>query len=438
MPNFLEPDLHGLDWACMPNMFGPYMGEGGTARIKEEMSEKLSLSDINKIEVGVMIESSELKNLEGGNASYELEKLANIWTADPGAASGSKSLESMIIRLKGFLPKGISVLVERALRDAQRQKPLPVYLKSDEDEADSSSEEEGSGRTAELLFGQHLNLTHCEESQDNAAEVGSQAMATIVGSDIKVGNSSQTIQLPLTPPTSSPTVHSTCFSPKNSKNSSGRVMESIDSNPAKVSPDGANTKEEKHIVPGRTRVPSSVRTIDTVTEERPSSQEGDATELVDSPPETQIVEEPVMVASTSASASTLLLSKKRIASYDSDPTNSSQKRLKREERYALSRRLTVARPDLANQRALSQKPPKFRTRRSLSSSTTKAEQKAQGASSSRTQHESNPGANSYGDSEIDWARSQSLENQVLEDLRAGRKPSLPSMKFVLAELFPDG
>ena len=51
MPNFLEPKLHGLDWACMPYMFGKYMAPGGEVRIREEMVASVPIETLAAIQL---------------------------------------------------------------------------------------------------------------------------------------------------------------------------------------------------------------------------------------------------------------------------------------------------------------------------------------------------------------------------------------------------
>ncbi|KAH8114435.1 hypothetical protein DFH11DRAFT_1688950 [Phellopilus nigrolimitatus] len=73
VPNFLEPCLFGLDWACMP----------------------------------MLIEDSEVKNLEGGDGVKELDVLVGLWTAAPGLEGGHPQIGGIVRLMQAYLSKGI-------------------------------------------------------------------------------------------------------------------------------------------------------------------------------------------------------------------------------------------------------------------------------------------------------------------------------------------
>lgn len=152
VPNFLEPKLHGIDWACMPYMFGPHMAAGGEVRIREEMVAAVPIDSLAAVELDDVLEDVERSNLEGGNETTALDALADKWAPALGSEKGLAKIGRTIERLKGFLPKGIGVLVNRMVRTAA-EKALPdYYADKEEEENHSSDDEDDGGAMAEWLF----------------------------------------------------------------------------------------------------------------------------------------------------------------------------------------------------------------------------------------------------------------------------------------------
>ncbi|KAL5501731.1 hypothetical protein ACEPAH_8991 [Sanghuangporus vaninii] len=423
VPNFLEPSLRGLDWACMPNMFRPYLAEGGALRIQDEMAENLSVADIRNLEFHATIMNSSLKNLEGGYASDQLDTLASIWTATQGMVDGCFTAGGLISRLMGYLPKGISALVERAQRDANHEKALPQYLES-EDEADSSSDEENSGMVAELFFGGHLNPPLSKNSPKDASE----------GSPSKNSktNCLQTASIPASSKASfAPPRH--CRLPESSFKLSG-TLDIIDSNGPLVS----SKKElgDTDQLGRRKTYFATVTAIRANLDISSDAQQSDVAESVTTPEATQLMHHENSEwsqASSSAPAQTV----KRHVSHEVLRGKHKEKRRRKEARAELAHRLSLARPDLAKQRATSRKFEKLRREASSSSSSTASKHRLPILTTSPEGHKLSASGGSDCGQSINWSRSHSLEKQILEDLRIGRKPSLPTMKFVLNDIFGD-
>ncbi|KAL5482499.1 hypothetical protein ACEPAI_9093 [Sanghuangporus weigelae] len=420
VPNFLEPSLRGLDWACMPNTFGPYMAEGGALRIQDEMAENLSVADLRNLEFNATIMDSSFKNLEGGYASDQLDTLASIWTATQGMVDGCFTAGGLISRLMGFLPKGISALVERAQRDANHQKALPQYLES-EDEADSSSDEEDSGMVAELFFGGHLNPPLLKNSPEDASE-GSP------GKNSETNGPQTASILALSKASFAPPGH--CRLPESSSKLSG-TLDIIDSN-------GPLVSSEKE--PGDTdqvgRRKAYLATVTAIRAILDISSDAQQSDVAESPEATQLVHHENSEwsqGSSSAPAQTL----KRHASHDILRGKHKERRRRKEARVELAHRLSLARPDLAKQRATTRKFEKLRREASSSSSSTASKHRFPISTTPLAGHKLPASSSSDCGPTINWSRSHSLEKQVLEDLQMGRKPSLPTMRFVLNDIFGD-
>ena len=446
VPNFLEPSLRGLDWACMPRMFGPYMAKGGADRIQQEMSEKLSLSEINNIEIDAVLGDSSLKNLEGGSASEDLETLAGLWVSTPGGIGGFISAKGMISRLMGFLPKGVSVLVERALRDAHQQRIIPAYLESDDD-ADSSGEEEGAEKVAELLFGGHCNLP----IQNDLATNNSQHDLLGEQENSNFNKVEEGICVPLTPQNSGtpayakrrPLETNPFITNETIPRSGGSLRPALnyhmtDGTREKLkSPETASTTISNitQTLGALCRAGSNSRMVTNSPDLESLQFNGDIAELASIPPESQSSSDQqtktLKIPASSCSSGT---TKRCKSQYPMEKRE--EKRLRKATRLNLSRKLALARPDLTNQKACAQKSSELRKEASSLSSFTVPEQVPQKTRASKSRQESHTGATQASDPNMDWERSRSLEKQISEDLQMGRKPSLPAMKFVLEKLFP--
>lgn len=159
VPNFLEPKLYGLDWACMPDMFKTCMAPTGAEAIREEIKLYDAIGDLQMLDDEESIEDATMANLEGsvGDASSStsqdtrLTALVSRWATDVGL---SNHIADQLRFVQGYLPRGLRVLVERALRDA-RVKRLPAYLLQDSSQEETQRDDEGHARTAEFLFGNY-------------------------------------------------------------------------------------------------------------------------------------------------------------------------------------------------------------------------------------------------------------------------------------------
>lgn len=173
VPNFLEPQLRGLDWACLPLMFGPYMAAGGADAIRKEieLAKATSVDTLALLDEEELLEDVHLSNLEGGNEARTLSSVAEKWGTELGYDGGR--LGGKIRVLMAFLPKGLTVLVDSALRKSRMRK-IPERLANDDGD-DSSSDDESHGQTAALIFAPHRNSQEevSPETQKNDEEPAS-------------------------------------------------------------------------------------------------------------------------------------------------------------------------------------------------------------------------------------------------------------------------
>lgn len=403
-------------------MFGPHMAEGGDLSIQDEMAENLSVTDIEDLQFDATIMDSSLKNLEGGNASGELDTLASIWTATQGMVDGYFSTGGLISRLMGFLPKGVSTLVERAQRDASKQKALPEYLES-EDDGDSSGDDDDSGLMAELLFGDHLSTPVVNKSPEDASK----------GSPVK-GSTTNDTQIAAMVISREASIR---FCPSESSSKPSGPLSTHDRNGQSSS---SNKEFRDHDKADTTLVyPQAVSTIRAKPDILSDAQESEVAELVNTPEAAQLSrQEKSEWSQGSPSPATQTI--KRRASNDVLREEHKEKRQRSEARVMLAQRLSLARPDLAGQKtpSRSRKSEKLRKEASSSSSSIALRHGLQTSPTLRTSHKSSESASSDCGPSINWDRTRSLEEGILEDLRKGKKPSLPVMKFVLNELFGEG
>ncbi|KAI5119407.1 hypothetical protein M0805_005950 [Coniferiporia weirii] len=485
VPNFLEPKLHGLDLACMPAMFGPFMAEGAAARIREEMGDALTLDSISELDGDNPIEDSEIKNLKHGNGVRELGALVSMWTAAPGAEGGLSSTGGIIHQMQKFLPKGISFLVERALRDARRKKLPQRYAVNEIDDADSSSDEEGPGRTADLLFGGHLNFPQSNASpissptsaKDDDFLTGPVPCSVSVEYDLNIRYSERSVQIPITPPSSNRAGREGQRVSKNDQNydCASPMMKPINKlsivtsqNFLLAPPLQVGTPEvmlvcEESISSGKfgpKKTPlvnvcnlpkqwcqgSSAITGGSKPAVQVKSTSGQEycsiKELTCSTTATHLTREDLRPPTLSAPSGSAVASFPNPQYLQSDFKYShmtddlqqvyKERRLKREERRSLSRRLSLARPDLATRKQGS-KPSKMQKYASAFRPMIPDEAELNVTSDSSAQQAVNAVASN--EQSMDWERSRALQKQILEDLRSGRKPTLPAMRFVLEQLY---
>ena len=84
-------------------MFGPYMSEGGTQRLRDEMSSAVTLEAISEIDSEVLVKDAEMDNLEGGGALDKLNMLIGVWATVPGAMNRESTAGSLIHRMHKYL-----------------------------------------------------------------------------------------------------------------------------------------------------------------------------------------------------------------------------------------------------------------------------------------------------------------------------------------------
>lgn len=150
IPNFLQPTLHGIDWACMLYMFGDHMAPGGVERLREELRLAGAVNHLSQLNENDLIEDLEFSNMEGGCGSEALDALVAKWAVGIDTENGQTKTGLLIRIAQAYLPKGVCFLIDRALRTARQKKPVQSF--EDEDSDDSSSKE-SHGRTAEIIFG---------------------------------------------------------------------------------------------------------------------------------------------------------------------------------------------------------------------------------------------------------------------------------------------
>lgn len=105
------------------------------------------------IDEDTVIEDPAMEYLMGNNA----KGLVTRWASEPGFWFDGGRMQTRIRVMQAFLPKGLSLLVERAVRTSRMEKlakEKPMLMESD-DEYDSQSQDDGRGQTADFLFGRH-------------------------------------------------------------------------------------------------------------------------------------------------------------------------------------------------------------------------------------------------------------------------------------------
>ncbi|KLO11494.1 hypothetical protein SCHPADRAFT_891560 [Schizopora paradoxa] len=141
VPNFLEPRLRGLDYACLPLMFGPYMAPGGAenihADIRKENTTKIDSFTI--LDERELLEDVQLTNLECGGLEKDsaLSTAAEKWGTDLEYDGGR--LGGKIRAMRAFLSKNLASLVDGALKRS-RNKILPSHLNYDEAEGEEDND----------------------------------------------------------------------------------------------------------------------------------------------------------------------------------------------------------------------------------------------------------------------------------------------------------
>ena len=138
----------------MPSMFKSCLCESGYDRMQEDLQSAGVLDDaFVGIDEDAVIEDPAMDYLMGSNA----EALVTKWASEPGFWFDGGRIQTKIRVMQAFLPKGLSLLLERALRTSRMEKlarEKPMLMETDDD-YDSQSQDDGRGRTADFLFGQH-------------------------------------------------------------------------------------------------------------------------------------------------------------------------------------------------------------------------------------------------------------------------------------------
>ena len=149
-------------------MFQSCLAEGGVDRIRKDIEAAGALDNLDILDVACVMEDSTLANIEGGR---EVETIAARWTKDKESDEDER-LGKRIKEMHMYLPKGLHVLIERALRDARailKSVTAPMYVQPDSDDDSSGSEEEARGMMADLLFGQHLRQDEEKENDEESS-----------------------------------------------------------------------------------------------------------------------------------------------------------------------------------------------------------------------------------------------------------------------------
>jgi hypothetical protein len=395
-------------------MFGAHMAPGGDVLIREEMVASVPIESLAALQVDDILEDVERSNLEGGNDATALDTLAEVWTASPGMQQGLQRAGKLIERLKGFLPKGIGVLVDRIMRDAAH-KAMPVYFtEPDEEDNDSSDDGDDNGRMAEWLFGNQERGDQLDENGD------------LVKDDINISR--------ITPPSSSPlrraasrpsiseqesrAIRRTRSKISNLSRSGSKVL-SENTNLVKVEKfetEPASLQHDRQTTSGR-----GPRNSVPVKSQSQSQNEMNNTELAEL---VQILHErermvleaaplspPPSLERKSSHTDKSLQSKKRKLEHDSQTSQ-----------VSFSKRMNKIGSEVhLSQGAASSHVCSIKSTQSLHSRSSRIL-----PSTSRKMKDDVEVRTRTVD--IDWARSRALEQLIISDMRAGRRPTLPKLK----------
>lgn len=482
------------------------MAEGGLDRIREEMAAAVTLDAISEFNSEILIEDAEVSNLEGGEAKAELDTLVGVWTSAPGVESGQSSTGSLLHRMQKYLPKGMSVLIERTLRNARMKKLPQVYEENDKDDTDTSDDEDGAWRTAEMLFGGHLNLPQSNNSsfsspvsaKSSASLCDQQQKSTLQDSGRQVLNEDfQAMKVPITPPSSNRSVHQVPVRIGEDQNASkqpskldltqGTMHDTMFGSLVQLScrqkdhclqrvkaiapksPLGnssqTNLQDGSSIIPTALALASvGLLSKDQITRKAQSADMVSITaasitvhqERVDGI-STSAVSSISQVDSNNAHASCSF--RKRPLSPESTQITIQVKRAANSGRFNLAEKLSFARPDLATQEMKRNLKADGDSQKHTSSNMTCAmltgpdedefDEESEYDDDGRwlTSSADSAGAvmnnniegkcseDADGEPPMDWARSRRLQEAILDDLRNGRRPQLPALKFVLDGLF---
>lgn len=406
----------------MSDMFGDCMAPGGAELIRDEARQAGAASDLDALrglDGTLAMGDTEIENLASGGIEIdsELSDLIRTWVGEGG---GQQHTGNAIRVVQRFLPKDLSVLLERALRDARRERIRVNHGEISGDETDSSLDEEGHERTANMLFGGHLNLPESNMTPDSSPMLKSPNTSPYHDKALRnaTGTGSPRLKLPATgqmTPLSSPVapnhplirkratmIENTApndFSgglgpPIQLKRQSSKSSE-LEGNPRKklglstsIALDNLNLEASKSA--GTITVNLSMTTDSKTLAARKKTK--------------QMCKE---VVKTSAPLSSTKEHRRK-----------KEKEVLREERVSLSQKLSLARPDLVKHAKSSKRP------RSAPKTT---------VSLSHVDVTLSPTAIIVPGTEppVDQERSRALEKQIRNDIKLGKRPTLPTMKFVL-------
>ena len=419
VPNFLHPCLMGLDWACMPLMFGRYIADDGAKRMRNEIPIYVTMEEL---QLEGVIEDLELSNFEGPNGTQSPSTDVTNWTNQPGDEGGNTRIGNLVTKMLPFLPGGLATLSRRLLMDSRKEHNKKSMIEIEKGQYDSSSDEESYGRTAEFLFGGHLSQPHSseasivfEDSKENQGAASKESSENISFESIK-NPSSQAI----VPPSSPDLVLSGRSQDDDDKwllkdvnnmledwsphRLASSVISSID---AKIKAEFTQASSRKQADAGTTSFPTSL-TQQTQCHIRSSSPI--ASEI--STPASSLSIEPYGFNSR--------LSLSEIGSDNGTNSSLIQRYKGKEERQlkrkTIAQKLRLARPDLAARKVKSQI--RYQDQRKES----RSEVGSRDIPCFNKENDEIP---------LNWERIRLLEKNIQEDLKAGREPRLPALKCLL-------
>lgn len=411
VPNFLEPKLHGIDWSCMPIMFGPYMSPGGDIRIREEMVASVPIDSFSSIDLDDTLEDVERSNLEGGNDTTDLDVLADKWAPLLDSDRGLARIGRKIERLKNFLPKGVGVLVTRLMRNAASKALPDYYQKEEENDNESSDGEDDGGAMAEWLF-----MT----SQDGRRELATDEDTNAnISRDVGISRAKAKVSLAHTVKPASP-IPTEYPSPR-SQERSRVLMEQTNVVKAEMTIFEGTIRQEKDKEHSQSRSQSQdtnsqarakyeheaeLAQLEKVLREREQMKFDVKTELLSPPPTLKRLGSPIESQTIKCSCPKSSVSRGRPSSNSLGIEASTQPTPTPERPLAKSQNVSISshsrdRPSLfvPLRKPSSSEPPDTRFRRKV------------------------PNPND----EMDWERARALEQLYICELRAGRKPKMPEL-----------
>lgn len=401
----------------MSDMFSDCMAPGGAELIRDEARQAGAASDLDALrglDETLAMGDTEIENLASGGIEIdsELSDLIRTWVGEGG---GQQHAGNVIRVLQRFLPKHLSLLLERALRDARRERIRVTHEERSGDESDSSLDEEGHERTANMLFGGHLNLPETNMTPDSSPMLESPNTSPF--HDKALRNATST------------------GSPRSKLSATGQMTplsSPVALNYALVGKRAATIKDTApNEFSGGLGPPIRLKRQSSKTSElegNPRKKFGLSTSIA---LENLNLEASKSAGNLSMTTDSRILDARKIKHMCKEATKTSaplsptkerrrkkEKEVLREERISLSQKLSLARPDLVKHAKSSKRP------RSVAKTT---------VSLSHMDVTLSPTAIIIPGNEppVDQERSRALEKQIRNDIKLGRRPTLPTMKFVL-------